>query len=194
MDTIISYFLICWQKKLNYQGRARRLEFWSFLLVNLIIFTGLQTTEMLIKGYIYSYPDLIYFTLNLNRQENDYLIQEPFFIFHTLAVVYFIISLIPLLSVTARRLQDLNKSKYWIFYLSLPVILILISFILIMLVVYFDMPKPPSLNLEGYENYIFTVLGIYLLYYLFLVFKLLFQEGEPEENKYGKPPKEIDNI
>ena len=35
MDSIISYFLICWQKIFDYKGRARRLELGSFILLTL---------------------------------------------------------------------------------------------------------------------------------------------------------------
>ncbi|MCX2960500.1 DUF805 domain-containing protein [Rodentibacter caecimuris] len=188
MDTIISYFLICWQKKFNYQGRARRLELGSFLLVTFITAAGLQSIEMLIKEFVYSYSDLLHINFNSTRIEKGYFIQESIFSLHTLATAYLIISLIPLFSVTGRRLQDLNKSKYWIFYLLFPVFLILISFILLVIQIY----SGTSITFQGdYWHYILLPL---LLYEIFLILKLLFQEGEPDENKYGESPKKIDII
>ena len=46
MDSIISYFLICWQKIFNYKGRARRLELGSFILLTIIMAAGFQITEL----------------------------------------------------------------------------------------------------------------------------------------------------
>ncbi|OOF48235.1 DUF805 domain-containing protein [Rodentibacter trehalosifermentans] len=191
MDTIISYFLICWQKKFNYQGRARRLELGSFLLVTFIIAAGLQTIEMLIKEYIYPYPNFISIDFTSIRQEQSYSIKENIFSFHAFTTVYFIISLVPLFSVIGRRFQDLNKSKYWIFYLLFPVFLIFIGLARLMLFLYFGITI--SFQGEDYKLYTLTAFGVFLLYYIFLILKLLFQEGEPKENKYGKSPKQIEN-
>lgn len=188
MDTIISYFLICWQKKFNYQGRARRLEFGSFLLITVIIATGLQTIEMLIKEYIYAYPDFLHINFNSIREEKGYFIKETFFSLHTFTVAYLIISLIPLFSVTGRRLQDLNKSKYWIFYLLFSLFLILIGFIFLVAVLLYS-----DTVFSFQRDYWCFILLPFLLYDVFLILKLLFQEGELEENKYGKSPKQIEN-
>ncbi|OOF61860.1 DUF805 domain-containing protein [Rodentibacter sp. Ppn85] len=188
MDTIISYFLSCWQKKFNYQGRARRLEFGSFLLITLIITAGLQTIEMLTKEYIYSYSDFLHIDFFSMSKEKHYIIKELLFSLHTLAIVYLLISLIPLFSVIGRRLQDLNKSKYWILYLLFPVFLILIGFIRLAIFLYFG----TAISFPG-GDYGFYILLPFLLYEVFLILKLLFQEGESDENKYGKSPKQIKN-
>lgn len=187
MDSIISYFLICWQKKFDCQGRARRLELGSFLLITFIIIAGLQIIESLIQEYIYPYSDFLNIVLKSTQMENGYIITKPFFSLHTLATVYLLVSFIPLFAVTARRLQDLNKSKYWLFYLLFPVFLILILFLRLTIFLYFG---TDFLDIGGYWGYIILPL---LLYEIFLILKLLFQEGESDENKYGKSPKREEN-
>lgn len=183
MDSIISYFLICWQKKFNYQGRARRLELGSFLLVTFIIVAGLQIIESLIQEYIYPYSDFWHISFRSTHGGNGFLTIEPLLSLHTLATAYLLVSLIPLFSVTARRLQDLNKSKYWLFYLLLPIFIVLSIFLRLMIFLYLG---KDVLDIGGYWGYIILAL---LIYEVFLILKLLFQEGEPEENKYGKSPK-----
>ena len=175
MDSIISY---------DYQGRARRLEIGSFLLITFIICAGLQCIEMLIQEYIYAYLDFFHFDFSSIQMENGYLVRHVIFSLHTLTIIYTIISLIPLFSVTARRLQDLNKSKYWIFYLLLPLFILLIVFFQLMIGLYFGM------DLFAIESkYWCYIIAPLIIYWIYLILKILFQEGESEENRYGKSPK-----
>ncbi|WP_109078401.1 DUF805 domain-containing protein [Aggregatibacter kilianii] len=186
MDSIISYFLICWQNSFNYKGRARRLEIGAFLLLTIIIAAGLQITELFIKEYIYSYSDLLHFNLVYTHVENGYLIKQPYFTFHMITCCYLLVSIAPLLSVTARRLQDLNKSKYWIFYLFHPFFIILILFIRLSIFIYFE---TDILGITWLDEHWVYVISPFLLYEIFLILKILFQEGEPDENQYGQSPK-----
>ena len=187
IDSIITYFLICWQKTFNYQGRARRLELWSFILITLIMATGIQMIEMGFKEYIYAYTDLFnlsYFSITV---KDGYTIKEPHFVIHFITCLYLLASIFPLFAVTGRRLQDLNRSKYWIFYLLLPLFIMLAIFIRVVITVHFG---KDILDIGGYWGYILLP---FLIYNVVLTFKVLFQEGKPEKNKYCELPKLEEN-
>ena len=186
MDSIISYFLICWQKIFNYKGRARRLELGSFILLTIIMAAGFQITEQLIKEYIYSYSDLLHLDIFNITAKDNHVTKQHIFTLHTTSCVYLLISILPLLSTTARRLQDLNKSKYWILYLLFPFCLILIVFIGLFIALKFG---TDILNIPWLEKYWFYIIVPFLLYEILLILKLLFQEGKSGENQYGQSPK-----
>ena len=186
MDSIISYFLICWQKIFNYKGRDRRLELGSFILLTIIMAAGFQITEQFIKEYIYSYSDLLHLDIFNITAKDNHVTKQHIFTLHTTSCVYLLISILPLLSTTARRLQDLNKSKYWILYLLFPFCLILIVFIGLFIALKFG---TDILNIPWLEKYWFYIIVPFLLYEILLILKLLFQEGKSGENQYGQSPK-----
>lgn len=78
----------------NFNGRARRKEFWMFILINFLISTGLQ----IILGMIS--PELMLIVVGL----------------YSLGV------LIPSIAVGVRRLHDINKSGWWYFIGLVPLI------------------------------------------------------------------------
>lgn len=86
----------------NFNGRARRSEFWYFQLMNFLIVIGLYilmgvaiaTTQSAIVGGI----------------------------FGGLVVIFFLASFIPSLAVMVRRLHDIGKSGWWYFIGLVPLI------------------------------------------------------------------------
>lgn len=86
----MKWYVKCIKNYANFSGRARRSEYWMFLLFNLIILFTLSFASL-------------YFSEALNSD-------KPFFILFSYAI--FII--IPHLAVVVRRLHDINKSGgYW---------------------------------------------------------------------------------
>ncbi|WP_047545066.1 DUF805 domain-containing protein [Psychroserpens sp. Hel_I_66] len=82
----------------NFSGRARRKEYWMFVLVQLII-----------VGLTISYASLV----------EDFF--EPDFVFSILSI-YFVGTLVPWLALNVRRLHDINKSGTYVFINLIPVI------------------------------------------------------------------------
>ena len=102
-----NYGIIDWFKKgirnyANFSGRARRQEYWYFLLVQ----TGLMLLAMIVDAVVFDSGVGLFYVL--------------------LALGLFI----PNLSVTARRLHDTSRSAWWILISLIPLLgLLLIVFL-----------------------------------------------------------------
>lgn len=88
------------KKYATFSGRARRREYWMFMLINTLIMVGLSLVSAML----------------------DFLM--------IVAVLYILATLIPNLAVTVRRLQDTGRSGWWIFISLVPFVgsIILIVF------------------------------------------------------------------
>jgi len=78
----------------NFEGRARREEYWMFVLINTIISFVLGFVDGIISG------------------------PEGW----VLGVVYTLAVMIPSIAVSVRRFHDINKSGWWVLGLSLFVV------------------------------------------------------------------------
>jgi len=112
-----NFGMIDWYKKVmidnyaNFEGRARRSEYWYFVLTNFLI-TFASYILIIIIGVITRSPFIGILGL-------------------ILIFIYDLASLIPSLAVAARRLQDTNKSGWMLLLGLIPIagiILILIIF------------------------------------------------------------------
>ncbi len=83
----MKYFLYCLQHYADFDGRARRSEYWFFQLFNFLITIGIYLIVLAIKGVT---------GVNLGF----------------LSTVYSIAVIIPNLAVSARRLHDTNRSGW----------------------------------------------------------------------------------
>lgn len=83
----------------NFNGRARRKEFWMFALINFLIAMGVG---------------IVQWVLGI-----DYI----------LSMIYSLAVFIPGLAVTARRLQDTGKSKVWLGIVIAMILISFIPFI-----------------------------------------------------------------
>lgn len=98
----LDYFKLCMTKKYaDFTGRARRSEYWYFVLMSIVAFFALNT----------------FFTILVSIG----LIRIPFF-FAALLIIYFIAILIPTFAVLVRRLHDTGKSGWWYFIGFVPII------------------------------------------------------------------------
>ena len=87
----MNYFTDCFTKKFCcFAGRARRQEYWMFLLFNMIAATLLLILDMVIGT------------------------------FGILYIIYALASLLPAWGVTVRRLHDISKSGWWILISLIP--------------------------------------------------------------------------
>lgn len=144
---IYNLIINCFTKKyFQFKGRASRKEYLSFLIFdNLLLF-------------------LMGFLINISSSN---------IVIATLAAVYKLISIFPSISVTIRRIHDLNLSAWWCLILTILIVLfsILIPFI--------------KISTNTIALCVLIILGISILIsVLFVVLK----KGTDGVNDYGKPP------
>jgi uncharacterized membrane protein YhaH (DUF805 family) len=107
-----SWFFEALKKYFDFSGRARRKEYWYFVLVNILIFTALAIADEMA-----SLPRLeVASSLSIGITSATYLL----------------LVLCPWLAVTTRRLHDTNRSGWWQLVSLVPVLGILVVFIFIL--------------------------------------------------------------
>jgi len=87
--TVWEWYVKCWKEFSNFQGRARRMEYWSFVLINVLFLTPLFTLGIILDG--------------VN-------------VFIIIGAIYWVAIIIPSLAVAVRRLHDSGKSGWWLFF------------------------------------------------------------------------------
>lgn len=97
----MSWYLEVWKNGLDFGGRARRKEYWFFVLFNALVGLGLAILDFLMfKG------------------------QAP------VSTLYSFAALVPSIAVTFRRLHDTGRSAWWILIGIIPLIGIIWLFVL----------------------------------------------------------------
>ena len=91
------YYIDALRKYAQFNGRSRRSEYWYFVTMNLII--------MIIIGLIAQ--------ISLPIETTDQLINQSI-----ITITYYLITIIPTLAVSVRRMHDVGKSGW---YLLIPV-------------------------------------------------------------------------
>ncbi len=102
--TTLSWYIGALKKYAIFNGRSRRLEYWTFTLINALILAGLGYADASMGNY----PPL-------------------------LSALYGLAVLIPAIAVTVRRLHDTDRSAWWLLIILVPAIgqLVLLVFMLI---------------------------------------------------------------
>ena len=122
-----------------------------------------------------------------------------FFLFNFLAAIimsfipfigglYFWVSLIPSLAVLVRRLHDVNRSGWWVFWGTMGVILLLCFGG----VFWGSLMMPMGFSISGF-NIAFMLYFFYIVLFFLLVFSIILLilgclPGTNGENNYGKKP------
>jgi len=94
----MKWYLGVLKKYADFGGRARRKEYWMFVLFNIIFVTVAVIID------------------NILGIANEYTALGPFYYLYILAV------LLPSLAVLVRRLHDIGKSGWWFFISLIPFI------------------------------------------------------------------------
>lgn len=94
----MKYFLYCLQHYADFNGRARRSEYWYFVLFNFIVSILIGFTFGVIAG-ILDMPALVY-----------------------LAYLWSLAVFIPSLAVSVRRLHDIGRSGWWLLLSLIPLV------------------------------------------------------------------------
>lgn len=105
----MDWYLIVLKKYLVFEGRARRKEYWFFILFNILIGIGLAIIDNM--------------TGTLNAETGTGL----------LSGIYSLAVLIPTIAVAIRRLHDTDRSGWWLLLAFVPLIgglVLLVFFVL----------------------------------------------------------------
>ena len=102
----MKYYLHCLKNYTNFSGRARRSEFWFFMLFHFIIMLATMLLAIFFDG------------VTLVEDDPDFVESVSLI----LAGIYVAAVFIPTLAVTARRLHDIGKSGTWVFIYFVPLI------------------------------------------------------------------------
>lgn len=150
----------CWKKFANFKGRARRSEYWWWVLFSTII-----------SGVVKYVDGIFGFTISIHRAS-----------FPTLTTLVWLILIIPSLAVKTRRLHDTGHSGWWVVALCvLTVIMKNLSFI-------FTKVYPEYHISTGYSILIYS-LGLLTLLVVCATFYFTVLDSHRGENKYGRSPK-----
>ena len=93
----VTYYLLCWRRYFQFAGRARRAEFWYFLLVNVGVSFLLGATDALL-GFV-------------DNEGNG-----------LLSSLYGLAVFLPSLAVGTRRLHDTGRSGWWQLLFLIPLV------------------------------------------------------------------------
>lgn len=161
----MKWFLKCFKQYADFGGRARRSEYWWFMLINFI------NTMILIVG---TFVPLIKLGMNYSSIDDmddleliKAIANNPFFYLY---IIYYLAVLIPSISVSVRRLHDIGRSGYWYF-----------------LFIGCSMISSLTNVTTGIVRIILTLV-VLALSILFLVW--LFTDSQPGTNIWGPNPKE----
>lgn len=119
---------ICLKKYCNFKGRARRSEYWYFILFNFII-------------YIFT----IFFTFLICKYGGDEKFNYFYLIQNYLYGAWCLIVLLPTIAVSVRRLHDIGKSGWNFLYSFIPIVGTLL------MILWFSKDGEPGTNQYG-EN------------------------------------------
>ncbi len=93
MKESINWFITTLKKSFDFTGRARRKEFWNFILIYLLVLMSLGIAESL--------TNVIKVEIGMGLHIG------------LLNGIYILLMLCPTLTVTTRRLHDTNRSGWW---------------------------------------------------------------------------------
>ena len=115
----MKYFLYCLQHYADFTGRARRSEYWYFVLFNFIVSILIGLSLGVIAGLL-NVPALVY-----------------------LAYLWSLAVFIPSLAVSVRRLHDIGRSGWWLLLSLIPLVGAII------LIIWYCKDSQPGANQYG---------------------------------------------
>lgn len=112
----MKWYIHCIKNYANFKGRARRKEFWMFILFNIIFGIAISILDRIL-GTVYTidYSEMYRNIEGFNNMNFTYS-------FGYLYLLYNLIIILPALAVAIRRLHDVGKSGWWYFISFIPFI------------------------------------------------------------------------
>ncbi len=107
---MIKSYISTWKRPFDFQGKSTRKEYWSFIILNSIIF---------IISYIF-FLFAIGISKGLDSSGLSNAISIPLYTISIVGLLLFFGSIWIALPLTVRRIRDVGMSWKWIFFVSLP--------------------------------------------------------------------------
>jgi len=166
LGSLLGYFLICFTiNYANCKGRARRKEFWGFVLFYSIL--SLIVTVLL--------PLLLSILLDFDERTID-------IIFDRVGIYFGFFTAMPYIAVGIRRLNDVSASGIII---GLYVVSVLCETFSSPLLILLKLSTEAKTEVEMYLGIAqLVIFGVFLFWFC--------RAGVPGENKHGKNPKEVE--
>ncbi|ADU12804.1 DUF805 domain-containing protein [Asticcacaulis excentricus] len=173
-------------KYADFNGRARRQEFWLFWLVQFLFFSVLNSIVMALMFQSFS-------TISAQTDPSNFMFNPTFMVLGQVGNVISLALLVPNLAVGVRRLHDTNRTGWW---LILPIAAFVVGLVLFLVT---QGGHLASLFTDKYENNpqaVFSLIGSgFLMVWLptfvgsvvLFVFNVL--DGTPGANRFGPDPK-----
>lgn len=118
MNIFYNYYIDVFKSRyIQFSGRASRAEFWYFVLFNSIASILLYTLDMIL-GTTYTYEAVANTIAMDGSMQLATVTQTVGYINST----YMLISMIPSIAISFRRLHDINKSAWWLLVGFIPLI------------------------------------------------------------------------
>jgi uncharacterized membrane protein YhaH (DUF805 family) len=164
----MEYMFMPLKRYAEFSGRSRRMEYWMFVLFQIILWFVLMALFVVIAGSA---------MLSVARGNPAGLIAAggSVMVVGALAVIIWLALLIPAIAVGIRRLHDTDRSGWW-----------LGGF----LILYFGSVFIPRAA-GGAASALGAIVGIVILVYAIGLFVLMLLDGTKGPNKYGPDPKAV---
>jgi len=104
---MLEYMLMPFKRYADFSGRSRRMEFWSFALLNLIVFAVLGILAVAVGGASGAFSQA-------GNGDPSALFGLLFGGFGILFGLYWLAILVPTIAVTVRRFHDRDMSGWWV--------------------------------------------------------------------------------
>lgn len=125
----MKWFIKCLKNYAVFRGRARRKEYWMFVLVSATILFALGLLASIINPGIYNNDQALYGANSMDTVEPG-----PIGFTLTLLIgVFFLFICLPSIAVAVRRLHDTGRSGWWYWIVLIPLVGGIIQTILLLL-------------------------------------------------------------
>ena len=170
----------CFKKYFDFKGRARRSEYWWFILFGFIVY------------FVWAFLTAFLLALGIEGLgRSDVMVGSPIMVFFTtsgIIMLPILFLVIPMYSALTRRLHDTGRSGWWVVAsLALSIVYSVTYFYM-----FYQMISSRRDMMEGFSSPLMIVILILALASMALGIALLVfsvMDSQPHENKYGPSPK-----
>ncbi|WP_417347574.1 DUF805 domain-containing protein [Ferrimonas sp.] len=105
----MKWYLMAWQRCLQFRGRSRRTEYWMFVLINILVAIAI------------AFVDLTLGTVDEQTGTG------------TFSTLYSLIVFLPTLALTVRRLHDTGRTGWWVLISLIPIVGVIVLLVFMVL-------------------------------------------------------------
>jgi uncharacterized membrane protein YhaH (DUF805 family) len=105
----MNWFLMGWQRALDFEGRSRRKEYWMFSLFNFLIFAAVVVAVA-----------VVFMVLGVAADSTGTAAMGLGVVGGGVVALYALASLLPGIALAIRRLHDTNRSGWWLLISLVP--------------------------------------------------------------------------